>query len=94
MLSSPKCKNILIFRNRKSVYILAPSRSDRGALAIVTDVERDAVDADAPTTNGVEADGETVWSRCRDAGIKLAKDDFADDGGKKAWSPRRARNKP
>jgi hypothetical protein len=35
------------------LYKLAPSRSDRGALAIVTDVERDAVDADAPMTNGV-----------------------------------------
>ena len=34
----------------------------RGALAIVTDVERDAVDADAPITNGAEADGEVVWS--------------------------------
>ena len=39
-----------------------PSCSDRGALAIVTDVEQDAVDADAPITNGTEADGEVVWS--------------------------------
>jgi hypothetical protein len=51
-LSSPSRKNILIFRNRKSVYRLAPSCSDRGALAIVTDVEQDAVDADALLTNG------------------------------------------
>jgi hypothetical protein len=35
------------------VYILAPSCSVRGALAIATDVEQDAVDADAPMTNGV-----------------------------------------
>jgi hypothetical protein len=34
----------------------------RGALAIVTDVGRDAVDADAPITNGADADGEVVWS--------------------------------
>jgi hypothetical protein len=34
----------------------------RGRLAIVTDAERDAVDVDAPLTNGVEADGEVVWS--------------------------------
>jgi hypothetical protein len=95
LLSSPVSKNILISRNCKSVYILVPSRSDRGALAIVTDVERDAVDADAPITNGVEADGEGVWSRCPDAGIKfLGSRLFRGDGGKKARSPRRARYKP
>jgi hypothetical protein len=33
-----------------------------GRLAIVTDAGRDAVDADAPITNGAEADGEVVWS--------------------------------
>jgi hypothetical protein len=33
-----------------------------GRLAIVTDAGRDAVDADAPLTNGAEADGEVVWS--------------------------------
>ena len=34
----------------------------RGALAIVTDVERDAVDADGALTNALEADGKGVWS--------------------------------
>jgi hypothetical protein len=33
-----------------------------GRLAIVTDAGRDAVDVDAPITNGTEADGEDVWS--------------------------------
>jgi hypothetical protein len=33
-----------------------------GRLAIVTDAGRDAVDADVPITNGMEADGEVVWS--------------------------------
>ena len=33
-----------------------------GRFAIVTDAGRDAVDADAPLTNGAEADGEVVWS--------------------------------
>jgi hypothetical protein len=33
-----------------------------GRLAIVTDAGRDAVDVDAPITNGAEADGEGVWS--------------------------------
>ena len=34
----------------------------KGRLAIVTDAERDAVDVDAPLTNGAKADGEVVWS--------------------------------
>ena len=29
---------------------------------IVTNAGRDAVDADAPITNGADADGKTVWS--------------------------------
>jgi hypothetical protein len=33
-----------------------------GRFAIVTDVRWDAVDADAPITNGAEADGKDVWS--------------------------------
>jgi len=33
-----------------------------GRLAIVTDAGRDAVDAEAPITNGMEADGKDVWS--------------------------------
>jgi hypothetical protein len=38
---------------------LAPQE---GRIAIVTDAGRDAVDADAPLTNGAKADGEVVWS--------------------------------
>ena len=33
-----------------------------GRLAIVTDAGRDAVDAEAPLTKALEADGEGVWS--------------------------------
>jgi hypothetical protein len=33
-----------------------------GRIAIVTDAGRDAVDVDAPLTNGAKADGEVVWS--------------------------------
>ena len=32
-----------------------------GRFAIVTDAGRDAVDADAPLTNGIDAYGEVVW---------------------------------
>jgi hypothetical protein len=48
------------------------SRSSRGALAIVTNVGRDAMDAEVPLTSGAEADGEIVWSWRRDAGAKSA----------------------
>jgi hypothetical protein len=40
----------------------SPSRPTEGRFAIVTNAGRDAVDADAPITNGTEADGEGVWS--------------------------------
>ena len=33
-----------------------------GRFAIVTDAGWDAVDVEAPITNGAEADGEVVWS--------------------------------
>jgi hypothetical protein len=44
------------------LYISPVPFLPRGRLAIVTDAERDAVDVDAPLTNGVDADGEDVWS--------------------------------
>jgi hypothetical protein len=46
--------------------------SPRGALRNVINAGRDAVDADVPTTNGTEADGEVVWFWRLDAGVKLA----------------------
>ncbi len=44
--SSPSVKNIPIFRNSKSVYIHDRPASLEGRFAIVTDVRRDAVDAE------------------------------------------------
>ena len=61
-MSSPLCKNISVFPKCKSVYILRRPVSLEGRFAIVTDARRDAVDADAPLTNGANADGEVVWS--------------------------------
>src|ERR1700731_1434987 len=46
-------------------------------------------------TNAVVADGEAVWSWRPDAGVKFLRSKLlGDDGGKKARSPGRARNKP
>jgi hypothetical protein len=61
-LSSPSRKNISVFPKPKSSYMSSRPASLEGRFAIVTDARRDAVDADAPITNGAEADGEDVWS--------------------------------
>src|SRR5437868_12311867 len=45
-------------------------------------------------TSGAKADGEGVWSWHPDAGVKFAEVISADDGGKRARSPGRARRKP
>jgi hypothetical protein len=37
--SSPSCKNILIFRNHKSVYIVSHPASQEGRFAVVTNVD-------------------------------------------------------
>jgi len=50
--SSPVRKNIPLLVYPKSNPYSQPFRPARGALAIVTDVGRNAVDADAPLTNG------------------------------------------
>jgi len=42
------------------------------------------MDARAQLTNAARADGEVAWSRCPDAGIKLAGEYLADDGGYQA----------
>jgi len=39
-----------------------PSCPTEGRFAIVTDAGQDAVDVEAPITNGADADGEVVWS--------------------------------
>jgi hypothetical protein len=61
-LSSPFRKNILIFRNTKSLAYSSRPVPLEGRFAIVTDAGQDAVDVEAPITNGAEADGEVVWS--------------------------------
>jgi hypothetical protein len=61
-LSSPIGKNISVFPKCKSSYMIRRPVPKEGRHAIVTAAGRDAVDADAPITNGTEADGEDVWS--------------------------------
>ncbi|HLZ05198.1 MAG TPA: hypothetical protein VKR55_23995 [Bradyrhizobium sp.] len=57
------------------------SRRPEGRIAIVTNVARDAMDAWAGLTSLADADGEIAWSWHPDAGVKLAGDEPAGDGG-------------
>jgi hypothetical protein len=91
-LSSPFNKNILIFRNSKSVYIRGIPRSQEGRFAVVTDVgcgmrwtrqcrctrvrRRTIL---MRTAKSCGPDAPTLVSSLRDF--------FANDGGKKARSP-------
>jgi hypothetical protein len=52
-LSSPFCKNILIFRRRKSVLYPRCPVPLEGRIAIVTDAGRDAVDADGAADESI-----------------------------------------
>jgi hypothetical protein len=70
--SSPKVKNILLPFFRKCGWV-PPSRLAKGRIAIVTNVEWDAVDASSATDErGLLAYGEAVWSWRPDAGAKFA----------------------
>jgi hypothetical protein len=74
----PLAQNILFFRfsdlQKQQITLYPPlSRPSEGRIAIVTDAGWDAVAAGgARDERAVVADGEVVWSRCPDAGIKFA----------------------
>jgi hypothetical protein len=62
-VSSPFVKNIPLSPSGKSSLPICPVPPHRGALAIVTDAGRDAVDASGASDEGaLLADGEVVWS--------------------------------
>jgi hypothetical protein len=73
-VSSPFCKNILVFRKRKSVYIHRRLVPLEGRIAVVTDAGRDAVDA--------AASGAT-----RDAGRALAREHATARGRTMLFAP-------
>src|SRR5258708_34530100 len=58
----PPLQKDFCFSEMQIILYDLPSRPTEGRFAIVTDAGRDAVDADAPITNGAEADGKVVWS--------------------------------
>src|SRR6202034_2002635 len=103
LLICPSCQSVAIGSvdlDPKSKPKYALSRPDRGALAIVTNAGRDAVDVAVSQrkhfarTNGTQADGEVVWSSRPDAGVQVDGDNSVGDGDNQARSPGRARRKP
>jgi hypothetical protein len=69
--------------------------SARGALRVVTNAGRDAMDASDLTGRVMScADGKSVWSRFPDAGIKPADDHRRATEAIKPGTPERARHKP
>jgi hypothetical protein len=67
---APESK-IFLFPQHQITSINSHPVPRRGALAIVTNVGRVAVDAGVPSTNGANAYGEAAWSWRLDAGVKF-----------------------
>ena len=90
------CTNISLSENRKLCILPAVPPPQEGRIAIVTDVGSGMRwTRMRRKTSGAIADGEGVWSWRPDAGAKFLRSKLLrDDGGKKARSPGRARNKP
>jgi hypothetical protein len=79
---SPAAKNSLASSGKSVVSLRAILLHRRGVCAIVTTRRtQDAMDAGGITRRVTRlADGEVVWSRPPDAGVKLV-DEFTSDGG-------------
>jgi len=64
---------IFIFpKIRNKAYLSAVPLRQEGRFAIVTNVKRDAMDANVLSTNSTDADGKIVWSWHPLAGAKPA----------------------
>src|SRR5262249_43020681 len=85
---------IFVFRFSEKYDCLRASRSrPRGALRDRHERwERDAMDVSARRTSASDADGQAVWSRSPDAGIKFAEDDRQATVATKPGTPGRARS--
>src|SRR5882757_686156 len=73
-LSSPPTKNIPLSPSGKSVVLIGPSRPTRGALRNVTKRAVGCGGRGGHEDEVADADGEIVWFRHPDAGVKLAGD--------------------
>jgi hypothetical protein len=93
-LSSPVCKNIPLRVSPKSLLKLSPSRSTEGRFAVVTNAGWDAVDADSAIDERHEGGRRSRVVLTPRRWCQVGGSNSADDGGKRARSPGRARYKP
>jgi hypothetical protein len=94
-------RKIFIFRfSEMCDYLSRILPPHEGRIAIVTDVgggmrwTSECSVRFGVRTKGIPADGESVWSRSPDAGIKPANDEFVGDGGYQARHPEESTYKP
>ena len=71
-MSSPSSKNNSVYQKQKSGYMFRHPVPLRGALRNVPARGGEAVDGDGVLTRAPEADGEIVWFRHPQAGVKFA----------------------
>src|SRR6266567_2222596 len=89
MVSSPEIKNISLFQKANPWHIYCHSVLLRGALAIVTNVGRVAVDAEVPVTKALKRTAKTCGPDARYAGVKFRGNKLpGSDGGKRASAHR------
>src|SRR6266568_4690309 len=89
MVSSPEIKNISLFPKANPWHIYCHSVLLRGALAIVTNVGRVAVDAEVPVTKVLKRTAKTCGPDARYAGVKFRGNKLLrSDGGKRASAHR------
>jgi hypothetical protein len=79
-LSSPSNKNILIFRNSKSVYIHRTLSHPEGRWPTSSTLGRAAMDAKARETGELERTGKPCCSDILEAGVKFAVIPASDGG--------------
>src|SRR6266702_814453 len=89
MVSSPEIKNISLFPKANPWHIYCHPVLLRGALAIVTNVGRVAVDAEVPVTKVLKRTAKTCGPDARYAGVKFRGNKLLrSDGGKRASAHR------
>ena len=93
-VSSPFYRNNSVLQKRKSPLLHHRPAPPRGRCATSSTRGGMRWTLRVRVTNVPEADGEVVWFWRPDAGAKVAGPVPADDGGKQARSPGRARRKP
>jgi hypothetical protein len=96
IVSSPFCKNILIFRNPNQLYMSCRLVPTTGALAIVTNAGRDAVDAGGATDERIELSWRTAKTCGPDASVLASsrRRQLRRRRWQESRSPGRARYKP